>query len=58
MIQNRLNEPSTWAGVAALLQVLKAFFPLHALLIDGLTAAAGSVAVSLPERGGQHGLNP
>ena len=58
MIRNRFKEPSTYAGIAALLQVAKVFFPVYALAFDGLTAAAGSIAVSMPERGGQHGLNP
>lgn len=51
MIKKRLSEPSTWAGLAALLQVAKAFFPLQAVILDGLTAAAGSFAMALPEKG-------
>ena len=50
MIKKRLNEPSTWAGLAALLQVAKVFFPVYALAFDGLTAAAGSFAVAMPEK--------
>ena len=50
MIQNRIKEPSTWAGLAALLQVVKIFFPVYGLVFDGLAAAAGSVAVAMPER--------
>lgn len=51
MIKHRMREPSTWAGIAALLQVAKAFFPGYALVFDGLTAAAGSFAMALPEKG-------
>ena len=36
MIQQRLTEPSTWAGLAALLQVMKVFFPVYAIVFDGL----------------------
>ena len=53
MIRNRFKEPSTYAGIAALLQVAKVFFPVYALAFDGLTAAAGSVAVGMPEKGAQ-----
>ena len=59
MINNRLKEPSTWAGLAALLQVAKVFFPVYALAFDGLTAAAGSCAMALPEKSVQSdSLNP
>jgi hypothetical protein len=48
---NRFAEPSTWAGIAALFQVLKAFLPAHNQpYADALTAAAASIAVKLPER--------
>lgn len=59
MIQQRLKEPSTWAGLAALLQVMKVFFPVYAIVFDGLTAAAGSFAVAMPEKGMQGAyINP
>ena len=45
----RLKQPSTWAGIAALLQVLAMAFPAYAGVIAGLTAAAGSAAVALNE---------
>lgn len=45
----RVTEPSTWAGIAALAQLLKAFFPAHAIVIDAVTAAAGAAAVTLTE---------
>lgn len=48
----RLKEPSTWAGLAAILQAAKVFFPVYGLALDGLTAAAGSLAVALREAGG------
>lgn len=47
---NRFKEPSTWAGLAALAQVLSAFVPPQwAWVAHALTAAAGSAAVSLRE---------
>jgi hypothetical protein len=47
----RLAEPSTWAGIAALFQVLKGFLPVHnQIYADALTVAAGSLAGALPER--------
>lgn len=46
----RLKEASTWAGVAAILQALKALLPQHALVLDGLTAVAGTVAAVVPEQ--------
>lgn len=48
---NRIKEPSTWAGLAALLQALRFVLPAYAPLIDGLSAAAGGAAVVLRERG-------
>lgn len=48
----RLNEPSTWAGLAAILQALKFFFPAHAIAVDGVTAVFGTVAVVMREQGG------
>lgn len=45
----RLKEPSTWAGLAVILQSLKLVFPVHALLLDGLSAALASGAVMLRE---------
>lgn len=52
-MKKRIKEPSTWAGFAAILQALKFLVPQHAAVIDGLTAAAGSVAVVLRESEGQ-----
>lgn len=49
---NRLNEPSTWAGVAAVFQGLKLFMPpqWHQYL-DGGTMFAGAVAASKKDPG-------
>jgi hypothetical protein len=47
----RLKEASTWAGLAAILQVLKTVLPQHALVLDGLTAVAGTIATVVPEKG-------
>lgn len=51
---NRIKEPSTWAGLAAILQAMKFVFPLHAVAIDAATAAAGGVAMVLREGGAQN----
>jgi hypothetical protein len=48
-IATRAKEPSTWAGLAAVMQAAKLFFPQYAVILDGVTALAGSVAVALPE---------
>lgn len=47
---NRFSEPSTWAGIAAMLQVAKVFFPAWAIVIDGITMAAGGAAVAIQEK--------
>lgn len=51
---SRLKEPSTWAGLAALAQVAKVFFPAYGLVFDVLTGCAGSVAVVKPEAGSKN----
>ena len=51
-MKKRLREPSTWAGIAGILQAASFFFPAHALALNGLTAVAGCVAAQLPEQGG------
>ena len=46
----RIKEPSTWAGLAALLLGLKAFVPLqYAGLIDWAVQGAGALAIVLRE---------
>jgi hypothetical protein len=47
---NRLKEASTWAGLAAILQALKVIMPAHGLVLDGLTAVAGTVAAMVPDK--------
>lgn len=49
---DRLKEPSTWAGVSALLEGLKFVLPQYAGLIVGLQAVFGGVAVVAREAGG------
>jgi hypothetical protein len=47
----RLIEPSTWAGVGVLLQVVKPMLPVvYQPLADALTAAAGTAAAALTEK--------
>jgi hypothetical protein len=46
---NRLKQPSTWAGIATLAQLLATFFPQYAPIIGAITAAGGAAAVALNE---------
>ena len=47
------KQPSTWAGLAALFQVAANFLPpQYAWMAHVATAAAGAVAVKMPEAGG------
>ena len=49
---NRFTEPSTWAGIAALLQLARAFVPpQYQIVVDGATAMAGALAGVIAERG-------
>lgn len=49
---NRLLEPSTWAGIAGMMATLVNFVPgTPGLIIGGIGAAAGSLAVYLREHG-------
>lgn len=41
----RSKEPSTWAGLAGVLQGLKLILPHYAGLLDGLSMLIGAVAV-------------
>jgi len=48
---HRLAEPSTWAGIGIMFQVLKGFMPAHTqMYADALSAAAGALAASLSEK--------
>ncbi|MDP2000364.1 MAG: hypothetical protein Q8K22_12325 [Rhodoferax sp.] len=51
-IIERAREPSTWAGVAALVEGLKFIFPAHAAALVGVQALLGGLAVILRESGG------
>lgn len=47
----RLREPSTWAGIAALAQAVKAFLPPQWQWVsDAITAGCGSAAIGLREQ--------
>lgn len=47
---DRIKEPSTWAGLAALFQVLGAFLPpTSQIYAQALSAGAAAIAVKLPE---------
>ncbi len=51
VVVDRFKEGSTWAGFAALFQVLKTFLsPNVWLAVDALTAAAGAIAAALPDK--------
>lgn len=45
----RLREPSTWAGLAVLLQLIKSIRPEWAVVIDAVTLLFGGGAVVIPE---------
>lgn len=48
---NRLKEASTWAGFAAVFQMLKVFVPpQYHLVLDGATAVSGALAGVIPEK--------
>lgn len=48
----RFKEPSTWAGLGMLFQMLKVVVPpQYHTIIDGVTTVAGSVAVAMSEKG-------
>lgn len=46
---NRIKQPSTWAGLAGLLEVAKLMYPQYAPIIVGLQGTFGGVAVYLNE---------
>ncbi|MBS1188795.1 MAG: hypothetical protein H6R10_587 [Rhodocyclaceae bacterium] len=49
-VKDRLAEPSTWAGIAAMLGPWAAILPGTAgLVVGGVAASCGSVAVWLRE---------
>lgn len=48
-IKNRAKEPSTWAGLAVLLQAVAPLVPHWGGIIMAVSALAGAVAVKLPE---------
>jgi hypothetical protein len=52
MNRSRWSEPSTWAGVGAVLGALAQSFPPAAMYLVPLAAIAGAIAVALRERGG------
>ncbi len=47
---NRLTQPSTWAGVGVLAQVIKGLSPTYGILFDAISAAAGALAAGLNEK--------
>jgi hypothetical protein len=51
-IKNRAKEPSTWAGLAVLLQAVAPLVPHWGGIIMAVSALAGAVAVKLPETSG------
>lgn len=52
MKTNRLKEPSTWAGFAAVLEAVKFVLPQYAALIIGAQTVLGGVAVVMRETQG------
>lgn len=53
-IKRVVSEPSSWAGLAGILQGLKLLAPAYAPLIDGLSIVVGAVAVAMREQGGRN----
>lgn len=49
--KKRAAEPSTWAGLAVLLEALKAIAPQYAALLVGVQTILGGVAVVARESG-------
>ena len=47
----RLNEPSTWAGFAVILEALKFVLPQYTAIIIGAQTVLGGVAVVMRETG-------
>ncbi len=48
----RFTEPSTWAGLAALFQMTRAFVPpQYQIFVDGATTVAGALAGFIAEKG-------
>lgn len=45
------KEPSSWAGIAALLGGLRMALPAYAALIDGVIMVSGALAVGMKEQG-------
>lgn len=50
-IMRAVREPSSWAGLAAILEGIKFVMPAHAAVIVAVQAALGAVAVALREAG-------
>ena len=49
---NRIKQPSTWAGLAVLFQLAKAFVPpQYHVVIDSFSGAAASLGVAINETG-------
>lgn len=51
-VKKRAGEPSTWAGLAAVLEGLKVIAPQYAAMLVGLQAIFGGVAILARESGG------
>jgi hypothetical protein len=47
----RVKQPSTYAGIAGILQGVKAFLPQYSAYLDAATIAAGTVAALVHEQG-------
>ena len=51
IIKRMMKEPSSWAGVAALLGGLRVALPAWAGLLDGIIMLTGAMAVGMKEQG-------
>jgi hypothetical protein len=51
VIKRMAKEPSSWAGIAALLGALRMALPAYAGLLDGIIMVSGALAVGMKEQG-------
>ena len=51
VIKRMMKEPSSWAGVAALLGGLRMALPAQAAVLDAIIMISGALAVGMKEQG-------
>ena len=53
IIKRMMKEPSSWAGVAAMLGGLRVAMPGQAAILDAIIMISGALAVGMKEQGKQ-----